>query len=110
MRKFYMHYKVFYVPQDDGACTGDEPKDEFVCRSDQCRQAASRILASMNWRNEPCRDFYKFACGGWSPGTGGGLRNISGHYGQNPELSFSTLQKHVDQQIQSKFRIFNQRG
>jgi len=102
-----MHYNILYVPQDNEACAGDEPKDELVCRSDQCRQAASRILASMNWRTDPCRDFYKFACGGWSPGTGFGRRNLSDHYGQNPDLSFSTVQKHVDQQIQSKFCIVN---
>ena len=91
--------------QDDDACIGDEPKDEFVCRADQCRTAASRILSSMNWRTDPCRDFYKFACGGWSPGTGAGRRNTSSRYGQTPELSFSNLQKNVDQQIQGKFCI-----
>ena len=96
---------VLYFSQDDDACTGDESKDELVCKSDQCRQAASRILAPMNWRNDPCRDFYKFACGGWSPGTGVGRRNTSSRYGQNPELSFSTLQNHVNQQIQSKLLI-----
>ena len=101
---------VLYVSQDDDACTGDEPKDEFVCKSDQCRQAASRILASMNLRTDPCRDFYKFACGGWSPGTGVWRRNMSSRYGQSPELSFSTLQHHVDQQIQSKFCIGNKVG
>ena len=101
---------ALYISQDDVACTGDESKDEFVCKSDQCRRAASRILASVNWRTEPCRDFYKFACGGLSPGPGVGRRNTSSRYGQHPELSFSTLQNHVDQQIQSKFCIVNKGG
>jgi hypothetical protein len=94
---------VVCMSQDVDACTGEEPTGEYVCKAEQCRQAASRILASMNWRTDPCRDFYKFACGGWAPGMGVGRRNASSRYGQNPELSFNTLQKHVDQQIQCKF-------
>jgi hypothetical protein len=78
--------------------------DEFVCKSVQCRQAAGRILASMNWRTDPCRDFYTFACGGWSAGTDG-RHNTSSGFGQKPELSFNTLQKHVDHEIQRKSRV-----
>jgi hypothetical protein len=91
---------VSFIAQDDEACAGDEPTDEFVCKAGQCRQAASRILASMNLRTDPCRDFYKFACGGWSSGSDGRRQNMSSGFGQKPELSFNTLQKHVDQQIQ----------
>jgi len=57
----------------------------------------------MNWNTDPCHDFYKFACGGWSPGTNDGSQNSSRRYGQIPELSFNALQKHVDQQIQRKY-------
>jgi hypothetical protein len=94
-----------FIPQDDEACTGDEPTDEFVCKAGQCRQAAGRILASMNWRTDPCRDFYKFACGGWSVGTDGRRQNMSSGFGQKPELSFDTLQKHVDQEIKRKYFV-----
>jgi hypothetical protein len=91
-----------FIPQDDEACAGDEPVDEYVCKAGQCREAAGRILASMNLRNDPCRDFYKFACGGWSAGPDGRRQNLSSGFDQKPELSFNTLQKHVDQEIQRK--------
>jgi hypothetical protein len=97
-------YKPF-IPQEDDACAGDEPTGESVCTEAQCRQAASRILASMNWRADPCRDFYNFACGGWSTGTDVRRQNMSNGFRQKPELSFNTLQKHVDLEIQSEWRI-----
>ena len=93
------------ILQDDDACAGEESMDENVCKAEQCRQAASLILASMNWRSDPCRDFYKFACGGWSPGRGVGRRNSSSRYDQKMELSFNSLQERVDQQIQRKFCV-----
>ncbi|XP_069672464.1 endothelin-converting enzyme-like 1 [Periplaneta americana] len=96
--------------QDDDSCVGDEPSDEYVCKAEQCRQAAGRILASMNWRTDPCRDFYKFACGGWSPGADEARHNSTRSYGQGPELSFNTLQKYVDQQIQQLLILSSSKG
>ncbi|KDR19260.1 Endothelin-converting enzyme-like 1 [Zootermopsis nevadensis] len=93
-----------------GDMCGEEPMDDYVCKTEECRRAASRILASMNWRYDPCRDFYKFACGGWSPGTDEGRKNLSHHYGQKPELSFNTIQKQVDQQIQQLLTLSSSSG
>ncbi|XP_071859700.1 neprilysin-11 isoform X2 [Bombus fervidus] len=36
-----------------------------MCQSDECVRTAARIIEAMNRSVDPCRDFYKFACGGW---------------------------------------------
>ncbi|XP_043588923.1 neprilysin-4-like isoform X1 [Bombus pyrosoma] len=36
-----------------------------MCQSEECVRTAARIIEAMNRSVDPCRDFYKFACGGW---------------------------------------------
>ncbi|XP_058160587.1 LOW QUALITY PROTEIN: membrane metallo-endopeptidase-like 1 [Dasypus novemcinctus] len=36
-----------------------------ICTSPGCVMAAARILQNMDPNQEPCDDFYQFACGGW---------------------------------------------
>ncbi|XP_008575569.1 PREDICTED: membrane metallo-endopeptidase-like 1, partial [Galeopterus variegatus] len=40
-----------------------EPED--VCTTPGCVMAAARILQNMDPAEEPCDDFYQYACGGW---------------------------------------------
>lgn len=40
------------------------PQKEY-CKTTQCVQAASSILAAMDPEAEPCTDFFQYACGGW---------------------------------------------
>jgi hypothetical protein len=35
------------------------------CKSTQCVQAASSIMAAMDPDVHPCKDFFQYACGGW---------------------------------------------
>jgi hypothetical protein len=55
--------------------------------------AASRIRTMLNAAADPCSNFYDFACGKWSE--------------SNSKIapSFNTLQKHVNLEIQSEFRV-----
>ena len=40
------------------------PEKEY-CKSTQCVQAASSILAAMDPEAQPCTDFFQYACGKW---------------------------------------------
>ncbi|XP_022243183.1 neprilysin-11-like [Limulus polyphemus] len=39
--------------------------EKTVCLTDECREAAAGLLASMNQSVDPCSDFYTYTCGGW---------------------------------------------
>lgn len=41
------------------------PLPPSVCTSPDCTVSAARILENMDPSADPCKDFYKFACGGW---------------------------------------------
>lgn len=66
----------------ESGCTSG--KDD-VCETSECRGAAGRLNAALNWRVDPCEDFYGFACGGW-----------------HKHLELETRQAHVIKQIQRK--------
>ncbi|XP_068084571.1 neprilysin-1-like [Anabrus simplex] len=79
------------LSEDDEGCVKDET-GVLVCIEEQCRQTSRRIQASMSLNVDPCRDFYKFACGGWMTENGG--------LPPDGAFSFNILQKYVDQQLQ----------
>ncbi|XP_002404700.3 neprilysin-1-like [Ixodes scapularis] len=37
-----------------------------VCETESCKERAKMILASMNQTEDPCTDFYEYACGNWT--------------------------------------------
>ncbi|XP_055306132.1 neprilysin-like [Sitodiplosis mosellana] len=39
---------------------------ERLCTSSDCIRAASYLLESMDFRIDPCEDFYEFTCGNWA--------------------------------------------
>ncbi|XP_019514074.1 PREDICTED: membrane metallo-endopeptidase-like 1 [Hipposideros armiger] len=42
-----------------------EPDEDNICTTPGCVIAAARILQNMDLSQEPCDDFYQYACGGW---------------------------------------------
>ncbi|KAF6345100.1 membrane metalloendopeptidase like 1 [Rhinolophus ferrumequinum] len=42
-----------------------EPVKDEICTTPGCVIAAARILQNMDLSQEPCDDFYQYACGGW---------------------------------------------
>ena len=36
-----------------------------VCKKEECKDVARRILKNMNTTVDPCENFYQYACGGW---------------------------------------------
>ncbi|XP_037356042.1 membrane metallo-endopeptidase-like 1 isoform X2 [Talpa occidentalis] len=42
-----------------------QPKDMEVCTTPGCVMAAARILQNLDPQEDPCEDFYQYACGGW---------------------------------------------
>ncbi|XP_046614383.1 neprilysin-3-like isoform X1 [Neodiprion virginianus] len=76
-------------PQDE-VCLRDREGQEGVCESSACEEASKRMLASVKRGVDPCRDFYQFACGGFSRNNRDNRQTMA---------SFNTLQSHVDNQI-----------
>lgn len=68
--------------QDDGSMCKVKVS---TCASTACKDAAVRIESSLSWKNDPCKDFYQFACGGWGR-----------HHG------LTAWQYHVDNEIKRK--------
>ncbi|XP_026317208.1 endothelin-converting enzyme homolog isoform X2 [Hyposmocoma kahamanoa] len=47
-------------------CYQPEPKGESsVCLSSSCIYTASEVIRALDETQDPCNDFYEFACGGW---------------------------------------------
>ncbi|XP_072945939.1 endothelin-converting enzyme homolog [Epargyreus clarus] len=47
-------------------CYRPEPKEESsVCLSSSCIYTASEVIRAIDETQDPCKDFYEFACGGW---------------------------------------------
>lgn len=81
---------MFLLIQDE-ACIRERDGSEGVCNTQACHEAARRMLATMQRGVDPCKDFYQFACG-----------NFRNRLAYQPTSSFSSLQEHVDEQIESK--------
>ncbi|XP_061380294.1 endothelin-converting enzyme homolog isoform X1 [Danaus plexippus] len=53
-----------YIPVPP--CYNPEPKEESsVCLSGSCIYTASEVIRALDETQDPCEDFYDFACGGW---------------------------------------------
>ncbi|XP_034940885.1 neprilysin-2 [Chelonus insularis] len=76
------------APLDD-ACIREQNGLEDLCTTEACHEASRKMLASMNRNVDPCTDFYRFACGGYSD-----------HEFLLSSSSFTILQKQVDRKIQ----------
>ncbi|XP_014222216.1 neprilysin-1-like isoform X1 [Trichogramma pretiosum] len=74
----------------DEACIRERDGSEGVCNTQACHEAARRMLATMQRGVDPCKDFYQFACG-----------NFRNRLAYQPTSSFSSLQEHVDEQIEN---------
>ncbi|CAH0764829.1 unnamed protein product [Diatraea saccharalis] len=46
-------------------CYQPETKDASVCLSSSCIYTASEVIRALDTNQDPCDDFYEFACGGW---------------------------------------------
>lgn len=40
--------------------------DDGICKSSDCIKSAARLIQNMDPTADPCTDFYKYSCGGWS--------------------------------------------
>ncbi|XP_077300836.1 neprilysin-like 16 isoform X2 [Arctopsyche grandis] len=69
-----------------------------ICDTSECKDIARRIQFSISWDHDPCRDFYKFACGGWSESHKTRNRRLRPAFGM--DLSFTSIQTNVHLQIQ----------
>ncbi|XP_018056430.1 PREDICTED: neprilysin-1-like [Atta colombica] len=72
----------------DEACVRERDGPEGVCDTDVCVEASKRILTSMKRGVDPCKDFYKFACGGFRD-----------QQPYQPSASFNILQAQIDERI-----------
>ncbi|XP_018357556.1 PREDICTED: endothelin-converting enzyme 1-like, partial [Trachymyrmex cornetzi] len=72
----------------DEACVRERDGPEGVCDTDVCMEASKRILTSMKRGVDPCKDFYKFACGGFRD-----------QQPYQPSASFNILQAQIDERI-----------
>ncbi|XP_024868624.1 uncharacterized protein LOC112465319, partial [Temnothorax curvispinosus] len=75
----------------DEACVRERDGPEGVCDTDVCVEASKRILTSMKRGVDPCKDFYKFACGGFRD-----------QQPYQPSASFNILQAQIDERIHSE--------
>ncbi|KPJ19277.1 Endothelin-converting enzyme 1 [Papilio machaon] len=46
-------------------CYRPEPAESNVCLSSSCIYTASEVIRALDETQNPCDDFYEFACGGW---------------------------------------------
>ncbi|KAF9808055.1 hypothetical protein SFRURICE_017227, partial [Spodoptera frugiperda] len=46
-------------------CYQPESKDQAVCLKGSCIYTASEVIRALDETQDPCEDFYEFACGGW---------------------------------------------
>ena len=44
-------------------------KNSDICNSKECHRLADTIKRTLNENEEPCNDFYEFACGRWEKGN-----------------------------------------
>ncbi|XP_002155074.2 neprilysin-4 isoform X1 [Hydra vulgaris] len=63
-----------------------------VCTSKECNELSATIKASLNETEEPCNDFYNFACGGWK-------KNHKIPSSENEITSFTILTKEIENEI-----------
>lgn len=67
-------------------------ESEKICRTDKCLEIRNKIRRSIDFRVNPCDDFYQFACGNWK-------KNYIVESGEMDE--FNLLQKEIYKKLRS---------
>ncbi|ODM93310.1 Neprilysin-1 [Orchesella cincta] len=48
-----------------GSCISSEHNNATICLTPQCFRRAGLIMESLDYKVDPCKNFYQFACGNW---------------------------------------------
>ncbi|CAL8138058.1 unnamed protein product [Orchesella dallaii] len=48
-----------------GRCIATEEYNSTICLTPKCFRKAGRIIQSLDYGADPCKNFYQFACGNW---------------------------------------------